>query len=391
MWLLWMVPPAVAQDSDEEAPDTGSYWQEHFSLHGHFALAFGDLESETGQRTTDEIILGIEEDGSFPYGNAALTLRYHPAPRHAIVLQVAARDIGDSPVDDETDDIELDWLFYEFTFSDRTRLRLGRHPVAAGIFNQIRDAGILLPFFRPAYTFYRDGALLSETVDGIAISHRFRADRPWSVDADAYYGEFETFQGQRSDASLTVEEATDVFGTQLWLNTPIHGLRVGLGALRWDTSTGVGLPEAEVEDWHVSLDGEFERFVARAEARIVTVDFGAQNPGLTELDIDLAYVQIGWSATDKLKFYLQPEVAEVESVGPLFLGGSTKSRNRLDIGFGTVFHLRHNLALKAEYHEVESEVEVGQELTFGPSGPQVRVLYDTFDSNYYIVGLAASF
>ncbi|MCB1034150.1 MAG: hypothetical protein KDD47_09990, partial [Acidobacteria bacterium] len=131
---LVMAPLRVfAQGEDPSVPSSGettetaSYWDRHFSLHGFLTLGYADLGVQTkGVRSADEVVLGLEEDGSFPYGNGALNLRFDPSENHSFILQVAVSDLGDSPVDDVGEDVELDWLFYQWQINPTTRLRVGR-------------------------------------------------------------------------------------------------------------------------------------------------------------------------------------------------------------------------------------------------------------------------
>lgn len=390
---------ATAQTADSEPAQEGSapsYWQEHFSLHGYATIGYAQVNSAVpGLRTADEVILGLEADDSFPYGNAALNLRYDPAAKHAFILQLAASDLGDSPVDDIESDIEVDWLFYQFQIASNTRLRIGRQPAPAGIFNELRDVGVLLPFFRPAFTFYREGALFSETVDGVGLSHRFFAGKPWKLEADVYYGEFTVLeQGGGFSDVINEADVTGALGTQLWLETPLSGLRLGLGGLRWDVAANSAFNAEETtwKSWYASVDGVFERFTARGEYRRLEVDvLSPQSPVAVGLGIDLYYFQLGWNATEKLAFYAQPEFTDIEQAAVIFTGGSTQSKDRRDFGVSVVYQFRPTIVLKGEYHEVENELPVGNELVFGPQGPSVRILYDTFESDYSILSLALSF
>lgn len=384
------------QDTAEAGVEEPSYWKEHFALHGFVNLGFAQLEeNDQGQRTADDIILGLNDDGEL-YGNAALNLRYTPAPKHAFVLQLAASHLGDSPVDDLGSEIELDWFFYQFQVTPTTHVRLGRQPAPAGIFNELRDVGVLLPFFRPAFTFYREGAFFSETIDGIGISHQFFDNEPWSLDASLYYGEFDVLEQGSGIMDEVVEvDVTNALGGQLWLNTPAPGaLRFGLGALRWDTGqeSGFSLQEETWTSEYFSIDWELERFVFRAEYRQVDVNLDATNLNTDlRVGLDLYYWQLGWHATESLSLYVQPEYTDIQQMTDIFVGGERSSRDRQDTGFGARYEFTPSLVLKAEYHDVESELRVADVPIFGPSGLKLGVVYETFEGNYGIVSFAASF
>jgi len=399
LMTLLSAPAIAGQDPPEDGVDSDQRresWTDRFSIHGHLTLGFADLESDRDRlRTADEIILGLERDGSFPYGNAALNVRFDATPKQALVLQLAVSDLGDSPADDLGGEVELDWLFYQIDVGEWTRLRLGRQPAAAGIYNELRDVGVLLPFFRPAFSFYREGGLFSETVDGVGLNHRFFPGARWNLDLDLYYGDFEVIeQGGGFDEMVTEVDVSDARGIQLWLNTPVSGLRFGLGGIEWDVSedSAFNTEETTWASWYGSIDGEFEHLVARAEFRRLEVDvMNESSVAPIELGVDIYYWQLGWKPTEKLAVYLQHEVTDIVQEAAFFTGGSTESRDREDDGISVVYAFRPSLVLKAEYHRVDAEVSVGQEIVVGPGGFAVRVLYETVESDYSIVSLSWSF
>ena len=126
--------------------------------------------------------------------------------------------------------IELDWAFYERRLADNTSIKVGRVQIPLGIFNEIRDVGTILPFYRPPFVMYREGTFTSETVDGVVLSHTFAAESDWSLDFDVYGGEWELVETdfQVETAEPFIARAEDAWGVQLWLNTPLSGLRFGL-------------------------------------------------------------------------------------------------------------------------------------------------------------------
>ncbi|MDY7094699.1 MAG: hypothetical protein SX243_17140, partial [Acidobacteriota bacterium] len=361
---------AAASGSSEDTAlsATTSYWNDHFSLHGYLTLAYADAELTVGPEllTGDEVMLGIEGDGTFPYGNAAVNLRFDPSPRHSFTLQLAAAELGTSPADDFQGKLELDWFFYQAELTDHTWLRLGRHPVPAGLFNEIRDVGVILPFFRPAYVFYREGALLSETVDGVALTQELFVDQPWGAEATVYYGEFDVLQqGLGFLNTVLEEEADNAVGAQLWISSPIEGLRLGVGGSQWDINAVnplISSDESEWKAWHASAEYLTGRWTLRGEYRRVKTDFLLDGSHLLSANGHNYYLQVGARISQRLSVYVQPEASETQQSGPLFLDPPEKSRDRQDIGFSVVFEATPNLVFKVEYHDVESEISVATEI-----------------------------
>lgn len=379
--------PALADDDHTLA--------DRFDLHGYLTLGWADLDLDDPRPTNgDETILGIPEDGAL-YGNAALLARYTHSRQHSFILQLSARELGDSPVGDLEDEVELDWLFYQYQPRESWRIRLGRVPVAVGIFNEIRDVGVLLPFYRPSFVFYREGSIFSETVDGISISHSFARDRTWSFDLDAYYGKFEVIeQGVGLTERVTTVDAKDAIGVQLWANTPVDGLRLGVGAQRWKVGaeSRFNFRETTWKSWYLSFDWMRENFVVRAEyRRLESPSQSSPQSSLTEAELDIAYLQLGWQVTERLGFWIQPEIMDITQNNDVFVGGSVDFRDRQDIGISAVYRFRSNLVLKAEYHEVENELVVSQVPVPVPGGFLLDRTYGGFDSSYSIISLSTSF
>jgi len=347
--------------------------------------------------TFDELALGIPEDGTFDYRTMALQFRYDISDKDVMVIQLSSRALGDSPIDDAEDDIELDWAFYERRIQDNTSLKVGRIQIPLGIFNEIRDVGTILPFYRPPFVFYREGTFTSETVDGIAISHTFWPQSDWALDFDVFGGNWNSFEQSFFDEGLSVAD-NEGYGFQAWLNTPVLGLRFGLGAHQRDITGGSEGAIREVgatskfDDWYVSMDGVFNRFVVRGEYRefsgepeVVPV-FG----GVFDGTIILYYLQVGFHPTENFRIYLQGEVNDNDNTGEV-LTRDFDVRIREDYGIALNYLFNPNLVLKVEYHEVDGE-ELGFAPVFTPGGVLLDpVIGEVGGGNYGIVSLSASF
>ncbi len=274
--------------------------------------------------------------------------------------------------------------------------------IPLGIFNEIRDVGTLLPFYRPSYSFYQEGSFTSETVDGFMLSHTFAPQSEWSLDADFYIGEWKLVEISPFNLQALTARAEDAFGVQLWLNTPVSGLRFGLGGHRRDVSGGavpiVRLPgkSDRFHDYYVSVDLALERFVFRTEYR----EFGAsENEVFLGGDFTLYYVQFGFHPNEKIRIYVQNEFTGVESdaddtVRPFGLPMTEKMQSdlRQDTGIAFNYLFSPNLVLKLEHH-----FEIDQEFftlvpTFTPQGPKLQPIYAASEGgDYSILSFSASF
>lgn len=404
---------SVAADQDDDVSDevdeaASSGPLSKLTVHGFLTQAWAEADFLDGRLplpdgsdpgpTFEELSLGITEDGTSNYRNMALQFRYQISPKDVMVVQLSSRALGNSPIAEFEDEIELDWAFYERRLGDNTAIKVGRVQIPLGIFNEIRDVGTVLPFYRPSFTFYREGTFTSETVDGADISHTFWSESDWSLDADVYAGEWTSFEQSFFDEGVSVARNKG-YGFQLWLNTPVTGLRFGLGGHHRDVSGGsegaIRLLGAtsKFDDWYLSADGVFDRWVFRGEYReyegdpeVVPVFAGGVFTG----KIIFYYLQLGFHATEKIRFYVQAEYNPNETNATTFTH-SLDPNFRDDIGFAFNYVFNSNLVFKVEYHDVTGE-DVGIIPVFTPQG----LLLDPFiveldGGSYTIISLSASF
>ncbi len=383
-------------DSGDAEKKGGSYWADHFQLHGFLSTAYVDFEPDV-RTQGDDVALGFvgdAEDGTFDYRAAAIQLRYDPSPKHTLVVQLDHGKFGDSPINDATDGVELDWLFYQYHFTDATSIKVGRVPVPLGIFNEYRDVGTLLPFFRPSFNVYREGSFVSETADGFVFHHRFgEADSRWRVSVDLYYGEWDLLEsGSSNNAPLVETSVNQGYGVQFWLETPVDGLRLGLGAQTYDVdeTSGFNDEEANWDSWYASIDGVFEKFVARAEFKALKFPVDNLNSPLGEAEAPNFYYQLGWLPIEKLGFYVQQEFGDVEQTSPIFFR-TLDFKQREDLGFSVVYSILPSLVLKGEYHEQSYDLATAIRPVFIPGGFLIDVEFTEFQSEYLMFSVSASF
>ena len=176
------------------------------ALHGYVTQAAG--VSRGGDA------YGIPAAGTVDYRRIALLGRAAVTPSDRLVLQLANRRRGTS---EANADLRVDWAFYERTFGDATRLRVGRSPTPFGIHNETRYVGALLPFFHAPASVYREGAITNESIDGAVLLHELFATSATPLEVAAYAGGVERFGNGRGRAG----GISHLVGTQLWWSTPL--------------------------------------------------------------------------------------------------------------------------------------------------------------------------
>lgn len=256
-------------------------WTEKFSFHGSLNQAYAKSDGLG--------VFGINKDGTTDYRAVALQFGYKFDSNDRVVVQLLNRGVGASPLKDIMPEISPVWAFYEKKIGGYT-IKVGRNPLPHGIFNEVRFVGTLLPLFREAMY----GETL-ENIDGVVVSKSFELGSGFGLDANVMAGEF--------DVKYTIPSATGVIvgslrsgnsaGTQLWLRTPLKGLRVGTFLDRYQSKPFThGSPTQKAEMF--SVDGDFTHFFARAEWQKFF-----SGKGKTATDYHSGYAQAGAKLTDK--------------------------------------------------------------------------------------------
>lgn len=368
-------------------------WIQGDFLKGRFPNPDGTPAGPTG----GELSLGISEDGTFDYRNMAIQFRYAISDKDIMIVQLSSRSLGDSPITKAEDEVELDWAFYERRFGPNTSVKVGRVQIPNGIFNEIRDVGVILPFFRPSFVLYQEGAFTSETLDGIDLSHSFAAESDWRLDTDIYLGQWDLVELDFANTATTAK-AKDSYGAQLWLNTPVAGLRFGAAYQHrniFEGAPGFRPPgkATKFDDLLFSVDAAFEKWVFRGEYRDTSAAKSSlPSLGATDFEFDAQawYIQIGWHITPEIRIYVQGEVNDQGSNTRVYTRPEQR-RIREDKGVVFNYAFSPSIVFKAEYHEVD-ETETGYIPSFGPNGFQLTPIYaDLTGGNYSIVSLSVSF
>ena len=350
-------PPTVQTPPTDALPPVES--ERKLVVHGYLSQAFAVSDGHQ--------VLGIPKQGTFDYRTAALQLRATLSRKDSFVIQLTQERLGESPVTSDGHDIELDWIFYERQFGASTSLRVGRVRVPFGIYNEIRFVGALLPFYRTPEVFYPVGGYAFSSVDGALASRSFFEGRNFSLDADVYGGEWSFLQVAGAPA-VTVKNG---FGGQLWLRTPVQGLRFGLGGNRSTWLHSIDQPpDARVrhDRWVASVDGNFDRVRASAEFERET---------FPNVDVQATYLQVTFRATDRLSVNLQASTSQLRLGAAQF---DEELARELAAGLG--YAIRPDLVVKVEHHWATSRrFEV----------PGASVFDAPRKANFAIVSLSALF
>ncbi len=334
---------------------------ERLTVNGFISQAYGNA--------SDYPIYGLPTGGTGNYRALALQGRFAITSSDFLVVQVSHRAMGTSALGALDDDVELAWGFYQKRIWGAS-IRAGRVPMPRGIFNEIRNVGTVLPFYRASKAFYSEGV---ETVDGVSIGRSFDLPGGFSFDASAYGGSFDLRVEVITNNGLeAVEEPVkDVYGTQLWLNTPIAGARIGGGYInsRMENSDPAN---DDFDMWLVSAEAVRDRYFVRGEYLKATQANVLEYVGYYgQTGVNLwkglwANVQAEWNTNTVLNLPL-PFDLEVDAI--------------TDYAYGLSYRLSPRLVLKGEYHDFQGyQVDV-----------PVDFMGDPVSNDFFMISVAAAF
>lgn len=338
--------------------------QPNFSAHGYLTQAFGISNGNQ--------YFGIPSDGTTDYRKLALQFRYDIDVNNNIVVQFSHLRLGRSDLNNAINPVELDWAFAEHRFSENTSMKFGRVLLPLGIYNEIRDVRTLLPFYNPSMNLYGDVAWTNETVDGILFSQIIAPNSPWNLEADLYFGHWTRFEFNH-ETQYQKAEIDNGLGMQLWLNTPIEGLRFGVAGNRHRATGGLyGANKFYDKILLLSMEGVFEHFELQTECMQL---FRADSK------IRIYYGHAGLNLSPRLTLHAQADFLNVMFDNLFF--GKIDAQWNTDYALGVNYRFHPNFVFKLEGHYNRGYFIEAQIVN-----PFVDDKYETI---YSILSLSASF
>ncbi|RMF55581.1 MAG: hypothetical protein D6748_15055 [Calditrichaeota bacterium] len=301
-------------------------------------------------------IFGIPEKGSTDYRTLAIQFRYDASEHSTFVIQFSHKRMGNSPIMQKKSDVELDWAFYEYHINDKTSFKFGRIQVPFGIYNEIRDVGVLLPFYQVPYTPYGEGNYTSETVNGITVCQKITRFNPWRIQLELYAGEWQwiewaIFKNPLNQSNIEIVEDADfknALGAQLWVETPMEGIRLGLGGYRGKVRGGIQfvdevLGEEILYEINFSVDARLDNSFFRSElGRVKILHNNIYSNAFNST--------VGFYLTDRWCLNLQAEVHHIKGAVVLPEWRRTDLDFFEDVALGLNYEFSPSLVLKLENH-----------------------------------------
>ena len=327
--LLGTAIPTHARD--------GSDGSSRFQFFGSVNLGYGTTDGPKYRGTGDS--------GSADLRNAVVQLRYAASPSNELVVQLAHERVGTSPTNQFRDDVEVDWAFWGHTFADGTRLRLGRVPLPIGFYNETKDIGTSLPFYRPSGNFYGEGTWTSDSVDGLVLSRSLGELGGWSVSGDLYAGQWERIETSGDGPTFGLADIHDAAGFYVWFEAPSGRARIGVGANRFEAEGGVYLAPGVTDDEttrYLSVEVGGDQWATRFEISRREFTGGYWQP---------FYLETVIRPNDRWQFAALYDVGHLRFEIPFFATFDDAIEEAIGVAVG--YHVSPDLVLKLEHHRID--------------------------------------
>jgi hypothetical protein len=229
-----------------------------------------------------------------------------------------------------------------------------------------------------------------ESLDGVVASRDWELGRGWTAETHFFAGgtDLKVLLPSNNGVGVIKTRLEDLLGTQLWLNTPIQGLRAGVFGTGYQITPAYGQnnPDGRQYTTLYSLDGNFAHFFTRGEY----TEFWGKKP--SKSDYTSWYGQAGLKLTDE--FTVAGQYMETHRY--IDFGAPIQPMNLKlsdDMAGSVAYAPSANLAFKLEVHHLSGYSFDSNVPTFvPPSGPPfVMGLAPASKANYMIASVAISF
>lgn len=323
-------------------PGAARAQDDRLSIHGSANIGYG--------KTDGLPYFGLNQDGTSDYRAVALQFGYKASDKDRFVTQLLHRKFGTSPLSAITPDIEPIWAFYEHRFDNGVTLKAGRNPLPRGLFNEVRFIGTLLPFYRVGNAVY--GETL-ENIDGLVLRKPFQLASGWSLDSYLFGGGYDLKAQIPTSTGNTVIRIRNEnsIGAQLWLNTPVKGVRVGSFVQSYKSTPSASLPEAERPNRTLTAMYSGEAVFSKAFARGELTTFNSD--GSSYVKFSSYYVQGGITPTEQWTLAAEYDAGTNNiSFAPAPIPNLDLPLNQ-ELSVGVTYKPSPSVAFKLEAHKVE--------------------------------------
>lgn len=305
------------------------------------------------------------ENGEYNYYNFALNISAFPQKNLSIHSQ-AWWESGEEGLD-----VELDFVFAEWAFSDVFKFRIGKVKHPFGIYTEVYDLGTVRPFFFLPQGIYGPVGIIAESFLGGGLSGSYFLNDNWGISYDLYGGEIQ-FESPHPWHVLAIQENSpsanddlkeeeegymrikEIVGIRMVFATPVDGLSFGFSGL-------LGKPEhahfvagegaTKKTDWgfHKSFGFHAEylsdKFWMRSEV--------ARHEHKDREMISAAYSELSYKLTDSWQVAVRYDWLNTEIPATFDISEAPSMIEHKDFAMGLNYWFSSNFVLKLSYHTVD--------------------------------------
>ena len=300
--------------------------------------------------------LGSTEDGDYDILRYALNISSNPYENLRLNGQFEMHG------EEGETELEIDFAFAEWAFSDQLKFRIGRVKHPFGIYAEIYDIGTVRPFFELPQGIYGPVEAVAEGYQGLGFSGSTFSEGGWGISYDIYGGElnleteepWEEEEGAEEEAEEEEEESAIVFGGRLIIDPGVEGFSFGFSGYYGKTENE---EEAEEEEAGEEESEDSERYVLGLQAEYDYDKINIRSEYVMKEDLNedesmnSAYVEASYKLTEHwqaavLYDYSKTNIDDLEDEESSIL-------EHTDIAFGLNYWFNTNFVLKLSYHMVD--------------------------------------
>jgi len=356
------------------------------SVHGYLNQAYAISDGYQ--------IFGIPKEGTTDYRNLALQFRYEINARSNFVIQFSHRRVGKNPLMLIDDDVSLDWAFFEYYFFESFSVKVGKIQLPLGNFNELRDVGVLIPFYSVPFSPYGESNYMSETVNGLLLSYESGTNYGWSFNSDLYIGHWTWKEWSPAllsgyGPSVGIINLDNGMGGQFQINTPIEGLEFGFGGQYMNASGGFSFKKGgyfnqgmKILDYYFFIKDDFKDFFFSSDI----VKIKISNHSLSPLMLN---VLGGVHLLKDFDINVEYDLLRLSSLKiPEFLVNSIGKREKTidynnDYAVGFKYWYTYNFVIKAEMHWNNGFLIEDSPINY--------LIDEAVNTKYFILSVATSF
>lgn len=359
------------------------------------------------------------QDATFELNEIAFSLSKQITPKLRVGLQLLSRDYGDLG----NNDVDLDWGFADYRFSDFLGIRMGKIKLPYSLYNESRDIDqartmIMLPQSiyddtrRDIFVGYQGiglyGNLSLKSLGSLEYnagtgSNRFKPDAVFLRYFAAIWNKTMIAMGLPSRTIMGLDMTTKSFfvGQIIW-NTPLEGLRLGYSRIEFKGKVNQVNGPSSIGDWQHN-----RWFTVSAEYVVgnltLASEYGETNARITLFGVPVFMdkVQQSWYVMGAYQilpslsvsvlydiYYADKEDRDglyyIASGLPAYMGW------RKDLGIGLRYDVNRHMTLKAEMHFIDGAALFLSNYN-SPYDPSTGMTRIDLERKWTLFGLKASY